>query len=112
MSQSIANLQIGQIRKMGAVAKISLEDQWQGTLGDGEQNPSSVFQAEFNPPPCPRLARFTSIVVLETLRTTRKPNVITSFDRLTTFSDYALVDGRLPQGLRVKLLDNSHKLRV
>ena len=55
MSQSIANLQIGQIRKMGAVAKISLEDQWQGTLGDGEQNPSSVFQAEFNPPPSPRL---------------------------------------------------------
>ena len=40
---------------MGAVAKISLEDQWQGKLGGGEQNPSFVFQAEVNPPPSPRL---------------------------------------------------------
>ena len=54
MSHSMANLQIGQITKMSVVAKISLEDQWHGTLGGGEQNPSPVFQAEFNPPPSPR----------------------------------------------------------
>ncbi len=55
MSYSMANLKIGQIPEMSVVAKISLEDQWHGTLGSNEQNPSFVFQAEYNPPPSPRL---------------------------------------------------------
>ena len=53
MSYSMAILKIGQIPEMGVVAKISLEDQWHGTLGSNEQNPSFVFQAEFNPPSSP-----------------------------------------------------------